>query len=790
MKTFKQILSMLLCMALLLGAVGCAAAPVETVPPTTQAPTEPPTDQVYNLAVSTLDQQSDLTLDLCITTTTTVDAQVFTEQRAQTLRYNGRGTENLSISMDETLMYDLSHESETEPLTYSEVYAAGTLYTRFGDDYLFSAALRSEEATARYCPAVLLDATLYGSLSSQISSGNTVISFADPIAPESWAIPEGAQMQDASGSATISNSGALQSMHYTLTYQYGSAEVTLDVESTIQATAEAVTIPDNVTQYTQLQYADALYVFLRTSGLATQAKSITTSSLESIFSQAGGVMRNQSTTMNLTRFNDDFQTKVDIDLFLMDYSYNQSQSLKQEEVYRDGKYTVTVDDGVPTTQSGVDLSIIKEYCSSILLSHMADPSFWADAVMTDLGSLYLIEYTYTEDFGNTIQNSISSLFWEEASYLNNLATAYVNNETTGYLSIDKYTGLPVSAGYYFQGTHTIQNQDYIMTLQSDQSIESPAFGAYREITGENLPESEPETQATPLFYHVTGTDGQEMWLLGTIHVGDARTAYLPQQIQDAFAASDALALECDTKAFEDEMESNDALQEQVSGYYYYSNGNTLEAMMDAADYTAAQKLLQAVGSYNLNMPYAKPYLWSNSIEQFYLRQGAQLHSDQGVEERLKAWAEEQDKGIREVESSLFQIQMLTGFSDELQLLMLSETMETTAQEFWMDTYELYDLWCSGDETALRAKLSEEEDTSSFSDEELEKYEAQAPLWEEYNNAISVDRNEGMRKAAIEYLESGDVVFYAVGLAHLLDSTNGLVDALRDAGYTVELVSYN
>ena len=40
-----------------------------------------------------------------------------------------------------------------------------------------------------------------------------------------------------------------------------------------------------------------------------------------------------------------------------------------------------------------------------------------------------------------------------------------------------------------------------------------------------------------------------------------------------------------------------------------------------------------------------------------------------------------------------------------------------------------------------------------------------------------------------YLESGDVVFYAVGLAHLL-AESGLVQALRDAGYTVELVTYS
>ena len=67
-------------------------------------------------------------------------------------------------------------------------------------------------------------------------------------------------------------------------------------------------------------------------------------------------------------------------------------------------------------------------------------------------------------------------------------------------------------------------------------------------------------------------------------------------------------------------------------------------------------------------------------------------------------------------------------------------------------------------------------------------EEELKLYNEYNNAISVDRNEGMLKAAIDYLESGDTVFFSVGLAHLL-ADNGLVNALREAGYTVELVQY-
>ena len=62
------------------------------------------------------------------------------------------------------------------------------------------------------------------------------------------------------------------------------------------------------------------------------------------------------------------------------------------------------------------------------------------------------------------------------------------------------------------------------------------------------------------------------------------------------------------------------------------------------------------------------------------------------------------------------------------------------------------------------------------------------LYDEYNREMSTKRNAKMLEVAKGYLESGDVVFYAVGLAHLL-AEDGLVNTLREAGYTVELVTY-
>jgi len=272
-----------------------------------------------------------------------------------------------------------------------------------------------------------------------------------------------------------------------------------------------------------------------------------------------------------------------------------------------------------------------------------------------------------------------------------------------------------------------------------------------------------------------------MWLFGTIHVGDSRTGSLPQELYDAFAASKALAVECDTDAFDEQLETDDALSAKVSAAYFYGDGSTAkDHIKDETLYEDAVRAMKASGNYHSNVPYMKPSLWSSSLDNHYLRLGYHLTSDKGLESRLQLLAKQQSKPILEVESSLFQIEMMTGYSDALQETLLEENVYTDAQEYWESVDELYELWCAGDEAALIEALND--DTSEMTEEEQK-------LYDEYNTAMLTDRNAGMLNVARQYLESGDTVFYAVGLAHLLDETNGLVFTLRDAGYTVTLVEY-
>lgn len=798
MKHFNRLTALLLCLALVASMAACGSQPVPTEAPTTpptQAPTEPPAEDLYAGARAMLDNAEHISLELLITTYTTIIGDEFSEQSAQTLTYKGIGTDDPVIVMEERLSQSIHSQDddgeEAEPLQYKETWSQGNVYAELMGTYRFSGAVDAEAAAARYTPVVLLDAALYGSVTSESTAEGTRITFSNPTAAENWAMPETGELVEASGTALIGTDGTMEQMTYTLTYMNGAAEITKVVESTPLDEAKAVPspAPANRDTYTPIGHVDALRLGVTLPGMLSQADDIAMNGLESLMSQAAGIMRNQSTAIHVSGRQADTKAKVKTGVYFMDYSTRESQKYDLEETFVAGKLTTTENNGLPSTQTFA-WEDMREYISGGLFAGMVDFDYWENITATDLGSVLLLEYDLTDNFGNTIQNSICDMLWNDSAFLMKLSSKYENTDLNAYLSVDTYTGLPVAAGYYYEGAHTIDGQAYTLSLQYDQSFEAPAIGAYQEITEEMPEETEPEVKPTPLFYHVTGENGQEMWLLGTIHVGDSRTGFLPAEIYDAFVASDALALECDTEAFDEQVEKDDKLSEEVSNHYFYADGTTIESLMeDEEAYAAALRLMKATGNYNMNSPYAKPYLWSSSIDQFYLRQGYQVHGDMGVEERLHKWAEELDKEIREVESSLFQIKMLTGFSNDLQMLMLEESMEGDAKEYWEGTWELYELWCAGDEAALREELSDEVDTSELTEEELAEYEANKHLVEEYNKAMSYHRNDGMLDKAIEYLESGDVVFYAVGLAHLLNDVNGLVDTLREAGYTVELVTY-
>ena len=182
--------------------------------------------------------------------------------------------------------------------------------------------------------------------------------------------------------------------------------------------------------------------------------------------------------------------------------------------------------------------------------------------------------------------------------------------------------------------------------------------------------------------------------------------------------------------------------------------------------------------YNSMMDYYYPILWYSFIDTILLEKvGAD--SELGIDQYFLEQAYEDDKEILDIESMAIQFEMLSGFSEELQNILLEssvvqyENIEGSEEEL----NNMIALWASGDESI--GDTAQEELAFTL----MGKKE----LYEEYKNALIVERNISMADFAEDTLESGEEVFICVGAAHVVGE-GAMADLLEERGYTVELVS--
>lgn len=282
----------------------------------------------------------------------------------------------------------------------------------------------------------------------------------------------------------------------------------------------------------------------------------------------------------------------------------------------------------------------------------------------------------------------------------------------------------------------------------------------------------------PMLFHVTGENGQECWLFGTIHAGDERIGQVLTQMESVLDICDALAVEFDIVAYEQDY---DAQMDQMMSFALL-DGTTVDQHMPPELFARASALLQEAGLMPELMKMFNLAMWSQLMEQAALITRSDLDIEIGIDRELIGYCYEHNIEVRDVESAELQYNLLLSFPDELNLLLIEQTLDG------LDTYgeelnELYEAWLRGnyDEITALLQAEDEEAAEKYTDEER-------ALIEDYNYKMLPERNLGMRDKAVEWLEAGDKVFFAVGAAHLCGE-EGLVELLRAAGYTVEQVEY-
>lgn len=782
---FKKCAAILLVILLLFTFAACDRTQGSTNPTTTsqQAITTAPStvpDEVpqprdlYNSAKDSLLEKTDISVVLATKETLTLPADVFVTESTQRITYLGLGTNSLHVHAEDTAKYG------SVSYTITEIFGAGKAYlTCDGVNYLSDIA--EDDYLGRFLPLVLIDEANYESCTLSMNGSNTVITFADCKTLESWMDRDGVKLLEAKGTAVLDSTGALIQYTYDVQYQLLGGKIDQKITVAIEEPKkDNIELPSDTTDHITLSSPDIVKLLNHAYARCIDATSVTYNSSEQTVCQAAGTVSNMVYSLNTfgTGAATEFQLKQDYQF--MDYQTGGNQAWSTVERFEDSKYSISIDGGEAEYDNSITANDVIYSGKNFLTSLILDSANIVSCSLTDLGDVLLLEAELNKEIGQSIQEGINYDLFQKEDFLDSLASSYETTKLNYYIGIDKYFGLPTGAGLEYEGKHVIDGTAYILTQNTTDGIYLGSMDAYEALNEEAAPDTVPSESPTPLFYHVTGKDGQELWLLGTIHVGDGRTGVLPQKLMDAFHSSDALAVECDPSLMESQMQDS-ALAEEFAKAYYYLDGSTTEShITDAELYEYAVMMMKASGSYSPNVLNMKTALWENTISNYVQQLSYCLSSDKGVDSRLLQMAKQEDKKVLQVESNLSQIKMLTGWSDKLSEVLLADILSQELTAYTEELMHLYELWCAGDEAALIDYLKP--DLSELTEEDR-------PLWEEYNKGMSTDRNRHMAQVAIDYLESGETVFYAVGLAHVV-AEDGLVNALRDAGYTVELVTYN
>lgn len=285
-------------------------------------------------------------------------------------------------------------------------------------------------------------------------------------------------------------------------------------------------------------------------------------------------------------------------------------------------------------------------------------------------------------------------------------------------------------------------------------------------------------EVTPALYKVTGKNGKgTLYLFGSIHVGDESMYPLPDAVMQAYSNSDALAVEYDILA-----DMNDGALEAYYEAILYARGKTIESEIGEELYTAAVSILQENGLYNVAYDYYKPILW-NDLFSLIASEEAGLSSEYGIDRHFLELAHLEDKEVLEVESMQMQLEMMLNFPDRLQVLMLNDNVEDYA-DAGESLKETFENWKRGtiDEMTGSSSIYVPPKYVDFSKSEVEE------LYTEYYTKMITERNEGMAQKAMAYMAENKTVFFVVGEGHM-GGEGGIVQLLKDAGYSVDRVNY-
>jgi uncharacterized protein len=267
------------------------------------------------------------------------------------------------------------------------------------------------------------------------------------------------------------------------------------------------------------------------------------------------------------------------------------------------------------------------------------------------------------------------------------------------------------------------------------------------------------------LWRVTGGKGT-VFLLGSVHFGNADLFPLPQEIEQAFRSADYLVEEIDPK-----QRDPVAARQFWLAHGRYTDGDRLENHISENTKTALSIYLELTGRPAMAFSLTKPWLVSLLINNQGLRRYG-FSGKQGIDNHFADEAAASHKPIIGLETPDYQMNLLywrfSNLSDEAQDKMLLWTI-LHAQNAARHLGALIQAWRNGDTVAVAA---------------LNADHSGNPQSQLYFDEIFRKRNLRMAQQIQVYLYTPNTYFIVVGAGHLVGSSS-IVELLQEQGYRVD-----
>ncbi|MBU0754481.1 MAG: TraB/GumN family protein [Planctomycetes bacterium] len=261
----------------------------------------------------------------------------------------------------------------------------------------------------------------------------------------------------------------------------------------------------------------------------------------------------------------------------------------------------------------------------------------------------------------------------------------------------------------------------------------------------------------------TGT----VYLVGSLHLCKPDIYPLDRAIIQAYEDSEILALEADIST----PEAMATIQEFIMKKGIYTDGTTIRNHTSEEGFKKLEAFCGEQGVNLSQMGVMRPWLLNFQIMSTVSAKFG-WDPESGLDKHFLNRAKKENKTVKEMESATFQLEMFSSFSEEMQELVLINSLdEAPGMEDRLN--KMLNAWTSGDTMAMddvvMASLKKEPRLQSF----------YVKLYDE--------RNVSMTEKIEEFLDTGTTHFVIVGCNHIPGKTGilHLLKSKKEKAYRIE-----